>query len=187
MKINTTNCYSQTSSDGSTTKRPQRGGQGDKSGDDQGSNCSGRSSSASPHHNGTQVGGPNSSSGQSAKVSDCGALNLVVHKRRPPPILEESDQTVPNCPTNSTATASSSKSENHEENGKPEKTIKTEVSERCPTLAVWLLNWNWIGESLFWILVDLSSTSVWRVGFSLSGDTTIAWTMSAKSWISNRC
>ena len=136
MKINTTNCYSQTSSDGSTTKRPQRGGQGDKSGDDQGSNCSGRSSSASPHHNGTQVGGPNSSSGQSAKVSDCGALNLVVHKRRPPPILEESDQTVPNCPTNSTATASSSKSENHEENGKPEKTIKTEVSERCPTLAV---------------------------------------------------
>lgn len=46
---------------------------------------------------------------QSPKVSDCGAINLVVHKRRPPPILEESDQTVPNCPV--TAASSSSKSE----------------------------------------------------------------------------
>ena len=70
-------------------------------------------------------------------MSDCGALNLVVHKRRPPPILEESDQTVPNCPTNSTATASSSKSENHDGNGgesgkqiKAEQTpIKAEVSD----------------------------------------------------------
>lgn len=29
------------------------------------------------------------------KLSDCGALNLVKHNRRPPPITEESDQTVP--------------------------------------------------------------------------------------------
>jgi len=122
---------SQTSSDGSTTKRPQRGGSGDKSGDEQGSQCSGRSSSASPH----QAGG-GASVGSNGQVSDCGALNLVVHKRRPPPILEESDQTVPNCPTNSTATASSSKSENHEGNGgdsgKPiaaETPIKAEVSQ----------------------------------------------------------
>merc|ERR1712226_777646 len=41
---------------------------------------------------------PSSSEGAkctSMKLSDCGALNLVKHNRRPPPITEESDQTVP--------------------------------------------------------------------------------------------
>ena len=68
---------------------------------------------------------PNSRS-ESPKISDCGAINLVVHKRRPPPILEESDQTVPSCPN--TNASSSSKSHSTKTSPDPSKSgLKSEV------------------------------------------------------------
>ena len=68
---------------------------------------------------------PNSRS-ESPKISDCGAINLVVHKRRPPPILEESDQTVPSCPN--TNASSSSKSDSTKTSPDPSKSgLKSEV------------------------------------------------------------
>jgi len=68
---------------------------------------------------------PNSRS-ESPKISDCGAINLVVHNRRPPPIQEESDQTVPSCPN--TNASSSSKSDSTKTSPDPSKSgLKSEI------------------------------------------------------------
>ena len=78
---------------------------------------------------------PGSDGKNEPKLSDCGALNLVKHNRRPPPISEESDQTVPTGsatvkvePAKSSPTSSSSsKAENKVGNKKLSVTLKIRI------------------------------------------------------------
>ena len=131
---------------------------------------------------------PNSRS-ESPKISDCGAINLVVHKRRPPPILEESDQTVPSCPN--TNASSSSKSDSTKTSPDPSKSgLKSEVK-------ILSRNVQWQKMSLggarkltlviyIYGVLDLSSTQFWRIGLSLGGYPTTTRTLPSESWISVR-
>jgi len=90
---------------------------------------------------------PGSDGKNEPKLSDCGALNLVKHNRRPPPISEESDQTVPTGsatvkvePAKSSPTSSSSsKAENKVLRLGPFDDLVSpsiEVTERLPGLCL---------------------------------------------------